>query len=433
VVPKHVWESHVSDIGKFNNDTQFPVVGDGPFILTGYQKDQYLTLDANPDYWRGKPGFDHVVFKFYKDADAEVEALKKGEVDFVSSLTPAQYDALKGQSGIVTNRAPGKRFYALAINPGATTTTGQTFGDGNAALQNQQFRQALMYAVDTKTLVGKTLGGYGVAGAGYIPPSFATYHWDPDPSSAYSYNPDKANQLLDAAGYKKGSDGMRTAPGGKPLSLRIMGETNRPDDTQNAAYLSEWLKAVGIASSTTMVDQGKLGDTETAGTFDLAFDSWTVNPDPDYVLSIQTCGERPSAPGKSFNGDDFVCDQNYDALYAKQISEYDPATRVGDVKQMEQALYNDAYINVLYYSDVLEAYRSDVIGSWEKQPQPNGVYWGQDGYWAFWSAKPAAASSSSSPNTALIAGIVIAAVVVLGGGGTVLMRRRRTATAEERE
>ncbi|MEY9895478.1 peptide/nickel transport system substrate-binding protein [Catenulispora sp. MAP12-49] len=436
IVPKHVWASHVADIGKFNNDTQFPIVGDGPFILTGYQKDQYLTLDANPNYWRGKPAFDHLVFKFYKDADAEVEALKKGEVDFVSGLTPAQYDALKGQSGIVTNNAQGKRFYALAVNPGATTTGGQAFGDGNPALQNQQFRQALMYAIDTKTLVAKTLGGYGTVGSGYIAPIFAAYHWAPDPSSAYTYNPDKANQMLDAAGYKKGSDGMRTTPDGKPLSLRIMGESNRSDDTQNAAYIADWLKAVGIATSTQIVDQGKLADTETAGTFDLAFDSWGENPDPDYVLSIQKCDGRPTAAGKSFAGDDFICDKNYDALYQKQITEYDPATRADDVKQMEQALYSDAYINVLYYGNVLEAYRSDVIGSMDKQPQPNGLYWGQDGYWAFWSAKPAsaaAASSSSSSNTGLIAGIVIAVVVVVGGGGLVLMRRRRGATAEERE
>ena len=440
IVPKHIWESHVSDIGKFNNDTQFPVVSDGPFILTGYQKDQYLTLDANPDYWRGKPGFDHLVFKFYKDADAEVEALKKGEVDFVgNSLTPAQYDALKGQSNIATNRAPGKRFYALAINPGATTTTGQAFGDGNPALKNQQVRQALMYAIDTKTLVAKTLGGYGTVGTGYIPPSFATYHWDPDPSTAYTYNPDKANQLLDAAGYKKGSDGMRTTPDGKPLSLRVMGETNRPDDPQNAQYLTEYLKAVGIATTTSVMDQGKLADTETAGTFDLAFDSWSVNPDPDYVLSIQKCDARPSKPGGSVSGDDFICDPNYDALYAKQISEYDQATRASDVKQMEQVLYSDAYVNVLYYADVLEAYRSDAIGSWDKQPQPNGEYWGQDGYWSFWSAKPfaasaaAASSKSSSSNTGLIAGIVIAVVVIAGGGGLVLTRRRRTASAEERE
>lgn len=436
IVPEHIWAAHTADIGKFTNDTRFPVVSDGPFILTGYQKDQYLTLDANPDYWRGKPGFDHLVFKFYKDADAEVEALKKGEVDFVSGLTPAQYDALKGQAHIATNNAQGKRFYALAVNPGATTTTGQTFGDGSPALQNQQFRQALMYAIDTKTLVAKTLGGYGTVGSGYIAPIFAAYHWSPDPATAYTYSPDKAGQMLDAAGFKKGSDGMRTLPDGKPLSLRIMGESNRPDDTQNAAYIADWLKAVGIATTTQIMDQGKLGDIETAGTFDLAFDSWGENPDPDAVLSIQKCDGRPGAPGKSFNGDDFICDQNYDALYAKQITEYDPATRAGDVKQMQQTLYSDAYINVLYYGNVLEAYRSDVIGSMDKQPQPDGLYWGQDGYWSMWSAKPVAASassSSSSSNTGLIAGIVVVAVVVLAGGGLVLMRRRRTSSAEERE
>src|SRR5438067_11934059 len=52
VVPQHVWESHVSEIGTFNNDTSFPFVGDGPFILSGYRKDQYIQLDANPAYWR---------------------------------------------------------------------------------------------------------------------------------------------------------------------------------------------------------------------------------------------------------------------------------------------------------------------------------------------------------------------------------------------
>ena len=437
IVPKHIWAGHASDIGKFNNDTQFPVVGDGPFILTGYQKDQYLTLDANPTYWRGKPAFGHVVFKFFKDADAEVEALKKGEVDFVSGLTPAQYDALRGAADIATNKATGKRFYALAINPGATTTANQAFGDGNPALRDQNVRQALMDAIDTKTLVAKTLGGYGEVGAGYIPPIFSAYHWAPDAADTHGYDPAKANQLLDAAGYRRGADGMRVGPDGKPLTLRLLGESNRSDDAQNAQYLGEYLKAVGIGTTVSVTDQGKLADLETAGTFDLAFDSWITNPDPDYVLSIQTCGERPAKAGGTVSGDDFICDRDYDALYQKQITEYDAAARAADVKQMEQKLYSNAYINVLYYPDVLEAYRTDVIASWDKQPQPNGSYWNQDGYWSLWSAKPAAAapgsgsSSGSGSGTGLVVGLVVA-VLVLGGGALVLVRRRR-ATAEERE
>src|ERR1700730_816314 len=113
VVPQHVWESHVSDIRKFNNDTRLPVVGDGPFILSGYQKDQYIQLDANPAYWRGRPRFDRVVLRYYANKDAEVEALKKGEVDFVSSLTPAGFNSLKGAANIRLNNGNGKLFYAL--------------------------------------------------------------------------------------------------------------------------------------------------------------------------------------------------------------------------------------------------------------------------------------------------------------------------------
>jgi peptide/nickel transport system substrate-binding protein len=101
---------------------------------------------------------------------------------------------------------------------------------------------------------------------------------------------------------------------------------------------------------------------------------------------------------------------------------------------MQERLYADAYVNVLYYPNVLEAYRSDVIGSMLKQPQPDGMYSGQDGYWSWWSAAPPAAGGkrSSDPGPATIAKAV-AAVVVLGAGAALLIARRRRASADERE
>ena len=98
---------------------------------------------------------------------------------------------------------------------------------------------------------------------------------------------------------------------------------------------------------------------------------------------------------------------------------------------MEQRIYQDAYINVLYYPNVLEAYRNTTIGSIEKQPQPNGVLYGQDGYWSWWSATPAADSKSS--NTGATIGISIGVVVVIAAGVWFLVGRRRRGTAEERE
>lgn len=84
IVPKHVWEK-VGDFSKFNNDTKFPIVGNGPFILTDYKVDSYVKLKANKDFWRGAPKFDELVFRYYKDQDAAVAALRKGEVSFVAA------------------------------------------------------------------------------------------------------------------------------------------------------------------------------------------------------------------------------------------------------------------------------------------------------------------------------------------------------------
>jgi peptide/nickel transport system substrate-binding protein len=429
VVPQHVWESHVSGIGTFNNDTSFPVVGDGPFILSGYRKDQYVQLDANPGYWRGRPRFDRLVFRYYANQDAEVEALKKGEVDFVGGLTPAQFNSLKGAANIRLNNGNGKRFYALAINPGAATTSGRAFGDGNPALKDPLVRQAIMAAIDKPVLVDKTLGGFGVAGQGYIPPIFSTYRWAPSPTETASAGAAGASQLLDRAGYRKGPDGMRRTPDGKPFSLRLYGETQRAEDAQNATFVKEWLGSVGISATTSIMDQATMGDDEQAGNYDLAFDSWIVNPDPDFVLSLQTCAGRPSTPGGSFSGDNFVCDPAYDQLYAAQISAYDPNARAGIVKEMEAHLYDDGYINVLYYPNTLEAYRSDVIASMEMQPQPGGIYDGQDGYWSWWSAAPTAATPSHASAVPIVAAVVIVAALVAAG---VLLVLRRS-TVQERE
>ncbi len=176
-MPKHVWEK-VGDFSKFNNDTKFPpVVGNGPFILTDYKVDQYVKLKANKDFWRGAPKFDEVVFKTYKDQDAAVAALRKGEVSFVAgspALTPAQANSLKGDKNIKVNEGPpGRRFYALATNPGAQTKDGKKFGNGNKALLDQKVRQALFLSVDRETIIDKVFQGHAVEGKGYIPPRFS--------------------------------------------------------------------------------------------------------------------------------------------------------------------------------------------------------------------------------------------------------------------
>ncbi|MFD0419421.1 ABC transporter substrate-binding protein [Streptomyces sp. NPDC127108] len=432
IVPKHVWEK-VDDISKFNNDEDFPIVGNGPFILTDFKVDQYVKLKANKDFWRGAPKFDELVFKTYKDQDAAVAALRKGEVSFVAgqpALTPAQANGLKGESDIKVNEGPGRRFFALATNPGARTLDGKKFGDGHPALLDKRVRQALFLSVDRKTIVDKVFQGNAVEGAGYIPPRFSDYAWKPSPDQELGYDPKRAAALLDEAGYKK-KGGKRVGKDGKPLDFRILCHATDPNDKAVGKYLKEWWGDLGIGLKVNCLDDVSVP--WYAGEYDLAFDGWSVNPDPDFVLGIHTCPALPEKAKESAATDNFICDKKFDELYDKQLAEYDPDKRAALVKQMQSRLYDSGYMNVMAYPNAVEAYRTDQIKSITTMPSAAGNIYGQDGYWSWWSAVPASGKSSSDggSSTGVIIGIAVAAVVLAGGGVLIAMRRR--STAEDRE
>ncbi|GAA4070149.1 peptide ABC transporter substrate-binding protein [Streptomyces shaanxiensis] len=433
IVPKHIWEK-VGDFSKFNNDKDFPVVGNGPFVLTDYKPDSYVRLKANKDFWRGAPKFDELVFRYYKDQDAAVAALRKGEVSFVAgapALTPAQAASLKGEKNIHVNDAPGRRFYALAVNPGAKARNGQKIGDGHPSLLDQRVRHALFTAVDRKTIIDKVFQGYAVQGEGYIPPRFSSYFWKPADQQELAYDPAKAGQLLDQAGYKKNGDGKRVGKDGKPINYRILCHATDSNDKAIGQYLQEWWGELGIGVTLNCLDN--VSDPWLAGTYDLAFDGWSVNPDPDFVLSIHTCGALPATPKDTGATDNFICDKRYDDLYARQLAEYDPAKRADIVKQMESRLYDLGYMNVMAYPNAVEAYRTDQIKSITTMPEKAGNIYGQDGYWSWWSATPADsdASSDGSGSTGVVIGVVAGAAVLVGAGVFFALRRR--ATAEDRE
>jgi peptide/nickel transport system substrate-binding protein len=433
IVPQHIWAG-VKDIQSYPNlpTPGHPVVGSGPFVLTGYQQGQSVTLAANPTYWRGAPKVGEVDFLHFDNTDAAVQALKKGDVDLVNTLTAAQFDALKGAANITVNQAEGPRFTELAMNPGAATNTGQRIGDGNAALGDVRVRQAIAESIDVATLVKQVYGGYAQPGNGYIPSLFTTYHWQPGAGQARGFDLAAANAALDAAGYPKGADGIRVGRDGKPLSLRLFGRTDRVQDGQEAAFVKGWLHDVGIDVQVQLMSSDKLDEVSEAGDYDLAFSSWTVNPDPDYVLSIQTCGARPDAAGQTGSTDTFFCDPAYDALYALQESQNDQAARAATVRQMQTVLFQQAPMATLLYPNALEAYRSDRFAPFQVQPDPGGVIMGQNGYWSYLDATPLAAASGGGGSGPVVV-IVVVVVVILVALGLWLVVRRRRVHADDRE
>ncbi|QDY79320.1 ABC transporter substrate-binding protein [Streptomyces qinzhouensis] len=432
IVPRHIWEK-VRSIPAFTNDRQFPIVGSGPFVITDFKVDRHLRLRANRDFWQGAPHFDELLLKYYKDGDAAVAALRKGEVSFVQGLTPAQAAALKSMRNIRVNDAPGRRFLALATNPGARSRDGNTFGSGHPALLDPAVRRALFHAVDRTALVTRVFRGHAEEGEGYIPPRYTSYHWKPAAGQRIGYDPARAAALLDRAGYRRTAGGKRTGRNGRPLSFRILCHATDPNDRAIGKYLQEWWGALGIGLRVDCLDN--VSDPWLKGDYDLAFDGWSVNPDPDFALAIHTCAALPATPADTGSTDNFICDRRYDELYRAQAAEYEPTARAELVKRLQSRLYDTGFMNVIAYPNAVEAYRTDHIQSITTMPEAAGNIWGQDGYWSWWSAKPAAGAGDGGPDDDAAGGLLLG----LGAGLvpavvlTVLVVMRRRATVEDRE
>ena len=444
ILPEHIW-SKVSEkeVKTYKNETN--VVGSGPFVLAERQVGQFIRFTANKQYWGGAPKIDELVFRVYRNADSLAQALKKGEVDFADNLDASVWESLKNTPGITAYSGTYGGFDELAFNTGAALADGTPIGDGHPALKDKIVRQAISYAIDRGTVVKRVLNGTGSVGTTIIPPIYADQHLTPP--NAYTFNPAKANQMLDDAGYKKGADGIRTMPGGKrPLKFRLVARQESSASQQSVRLIQAWLGDIGIATDVKVVAEDNLSELIGQGTFDLFEWGWVVEPDPDYQLSTFTCGNRSykdSGQVYANLSDSFYCNPAYDALYAKQSGQIDPTERDATVKAMQQILYDDTPYAVLYYYDNLQAYSNRFTG-FVPQPSDHGILLFQYGTWSYQNihlgsddqAKAGAASTgtdgstgSTGSKTPLFLGIAGAAVVILGIGG-VLARRRRPDDAD---
>ncbi|MFM8597722.1 MAG: ABC transporter substrate-binding protein [Mycobacterium sp.] len=439
ILPEHVYSKiDETALQSFKNEPTDgkPIVGSGPFLVAERQVGQFTRMVANPNFYRGKPLVDEVVFKFYANPDALGQALRKGEIDYADGLEANVFDSLADAPNVQRRSALYPGFNELAFNTGAQTTSGKPIGDGNPLLKDKRLREAVGWSLDRKTMVEKVLGGNGSVGSTLIPPMFATWHLSPP--NEVSYDPDKARSLLDAAGYRQGPDGIRRAGDGAPLSFRLYGRSDSATSKKAVEFIKRYLADVGIEANVTLIAEDALTEKVGQGEYDMFEWGWVVEPDPDYQLSTFTCGKRSYEEDGSVVtnlSDSFYCNPAYDELFAAQSVETDPAKRIGLVKQMQQILYDDwPYAQTYYYNNLI-GYRADRFEGFVPQPAPDGSYLFQYGTWTYENLRPVAADSGarrSGPSPAVI-GIAVAAAAAVGGVALLLLRRRRTAGADDRE
>ena len=453
ILPEHIWK----DISEKQANTYAaepedgPVVGTGPFVLVeGTAGGSTYRFEANPDYWGSGPYVDEVVFRVFKAEDPAVQALIKGEIDFLHDITPLQLKALEGREGITTVDGISPLFDEFAFNAGAVDLeTGKPIGDGNPALRDPKFRHALGYAIDIDRLIEGAYQGAAEPGQTIVPSAYSNYHWSPPEGEGFTFDLEKAGELLDEAGYEMGDDGLRTMPDGSPIgTLRLVGRPEEPRSVTALDFFKEWLAELGIEAEVSSMESNRRTNAILDGEFDVFHWNWYVEPDPDSILDVMTCEERGNW------SDSWYCNSEYDRLYKAQNRELDEEKRAEMIREMQQILWEDSPYLVLAYTTTGQAFRSDRFACFQPQPDPGGVllvqYGGRnysllrpadeagdcDGVTTALGANqeldPAAAGTSSDDagNGMLVAG-GLAAVALLLGGSIVMLRRR--ATADDRE
>ena len=423
ILPEHIWSKiNSEDLKDYTNapDSDPPGgIGTGPFIMTEARDGQYYTFKRNDDYFQTPAHIDGIEFHLFQNVDGMVTALKNGEIDFADDIDAQPFSGLENQPDIVARSSAYSGFSYITMNGGAALTDGTPIGTGHPSLKDPQVRLAINYAIDKQALVDRTLDGRGTVGSTIIPPLYAAQHYEP--TDPIGYDPDKANQILDDAGYTRDpATGIRTMPDGTdPLVYQLYSRQNSETSQTTIRYLQGWLKAIGIDSKAESVSEGRLYEIAGEGTYDMYEWGWVVEPDPDYQMSTFTCGQfsYKTSGGTIYAGlnDAFYCNKKYDHLYQEQSTELDPAKRDEIVKQMQKMAYDaNAYIVYEYY-DYLQAYRSDKFTGFVPQPDPDGAILFQYGTYSYMNITPVTGSGDGgSSNTGVIIGVIAAAAALVG-------------------
>jgi len=245
-------------------------VGTGPFVFKEWRRGERIVLEANPDYFEGRPYLNRVVFRVIPDPTTMFLELQTGGIDQMG-LTPLQYarqtDSYNFRSNFRKYRYPSMAYTYLGFN-----LRTPLFAD-------KRVRQALSFAIDREEIIKGVLLGLGrIATGPYVP---GTWPYNPD-VSRYPYDPDRARELLRQAGWRDSDgDGILDREG-RPFSFTIVTNQGNDQRVKCGEIIQRRLREVGIEVRLRVVEWASfLKEFINPGKFEATLLGWTVPVDPD--------------------------------------------------------------------------------------------------------------------------------------------------------
>ena len=350
VMPKHIWENvphaeWAADPGSTGDDPS-RVIGTGPFKFQEWDKSQKVVTLTRNDNWYGlpKPVIDSFIVRSFDDDNALLNSLVAGDIDLVEAILPANRETVESTEGleIIQYNTFGFYWYAYNLDPSKTPL-----------FQDVEVRQALLNALDRQSMVDDIFFGLGEVAQGSQPKLSPAYAPDRI-ETQYDFNPERAIELLESAGWVAGADGVREKDGVR-LSWELIYPAGLPIYDQFTAYMQEAWSEVGAEMTPTPVDFDTVMNEAISETFDfemamLAF-GWDITGNQSAMFNCD-----------SYNGAGFnpmmYCNPAVDELNDRARVTLDREARIDLLIESANVVNEDVPVGIIMFRDRLTGYNT---------------------------------------------------------------------------
>ncbi len=350
ILPAHLLEGQ--DITK--SPLARKPVGTGPYRFKEWISGQKIVLEANPEYFEGRPYIDRFIYRIIPDTSTMYMELKSGAIDLMS-LTPVQYARQTSNRSFTSlfnkYRYPSSGYLYMGYN-----LRHPLFGD-------KRIRQAMTAAINKDELINGVLFGMGQKAHGPIVPG----RWAYNPNvKDIAYDPKHAADLLAQAGWKeKNSDGI-LVKNGKPFKFTILTNQGNQQRLMTAQIVQQRLRFVGIDVKIRIVEWATfLKEFVNKGNFEVVMLAWNISQDPDMYDIWHSSKTNPGE--LNFIG---YKNPEIDRLLVEGRSTFDLEKRKRAYFRIQEILAEDQPYTFLYVPDALPVVSARIRGV---EPAPAGI------------------------------------------------------------
>ncbi len=368
-LPKHIWEKLDWSDPEKNPEINAPTVVSGPYKLREWKRDQYIIFDANENYWyKGRPNIDSQTLEIVPDSDIAYQKMKSGETD-TGDITPENLEDARHLDNVTVYEwwPAAARWSYIGLN----MREGYPTHDINV-------RHAINYAIDKQLLTDKVMLGQGKRLCSIYPETSWVYNPD---VPCYDYNPDKAIELFQKAGYTY-KDGKMLDKTGQQLTLRLMfGPNTSKTGELIAVTVQDYLSKVGVKVEVQALEWASFLEAAHAAEpqWDMFIGAWRATIEPHIMYTIWSEDSIPDLNSVAY------INKNVESLFKAAGATYDSAFRKQKYQEVQRIIAEDAPYVFLFYQKAWSGQNNRIKGI---TPSPLGIGWDQEDWYIEAEAQP---------------------------------------------